>query len=577
MRLLSLFLFLLPGVFPVSIAAQPLQAIVGATLFDVENRQTVPDGVVLVQGERILAAGGKGDITIPREAEIIDVTGKYLIPGLVDAHIHLFQSGGIYTRPDAIDLREYRPYEKERQWLRENAADLLKRYLACGITSVVDVGGPVYQYGLRDSMNRLPETASVYLTGPLVSTYQPEVYQIDDPPIIKVETKEAARQLVREQLPYNPDFIKIWYIARDEEDARNNYDLVKAAIDEASKNELRVAVHATQLETARLAVKAGADFLVHSVWDEIVDDEFLAALRENEVVYCPTLVVSAGYTHTFLQTFELDPIDFSLSNPHVVGSLFELTEYPEGRDLMQRRLMQKEYIFQQMDRMDSVMFANIRKLDAAGIPIATGTDAGNIGTLHATSYFDELAAMQKAGLDYWDILLASTLNGARAVGEAENFGSLSAGKRADLVILQKHPLESLAHWQQIDWVMHRGQIIRPDTLLQPTPEDLAQQQLNAYNARNIEAFLAPYAEDVAVYNFPDQLQYRGKEQMRKTYTGLFERSENLYCELVNRIVLGNTVIDRERVTFQKGRPPLEAVAIYKIEAGEIAEVYFIRE
>ena len=115
-----------------------------------------------------------------------------------------------------------------------------------------------------------------------------------------------------------------------------------------------------------------------------------------------------------------------------------------------------------------------------------------------------------------------------------------------------------------------------NTLNPTSPEALAQQQLDAYNARDIEAFLAPYADSVEVYLFPNELQYKGKENMRPRYARMFKEVPDLHCKLVNRIVQKNTVIDQEEVTgFGEGKV-IEAMAIYKIEKGKIAKVYFIQ-
>lgn len=114
-------------------------------------------------------------------------------------------------------------------------------------------------------------------------------------------------------------------------------------------------------------------------------------------------------------------------------------------------------------------------------------------------------------------------------------------------------------------------------IAQDSAEQLAQAQLEGYNTRNIEAFLAPYAEDVALYSFPQKLQYMGKAEMRKVYTGMFNDLPDLHCTLVNRMVQGDVVIDQESVVFRSGEPPLKAIAIYKIRNGKIAEVYFISE
>lgn len=105
---------------------------------------------------------------------------------------------------------------------------------------------------------------------------------------------------------------------------------------------------------------------------------------------------------------------------------------------------------------------------------------------------------------------------------------------------------------------------------------LAQEQLDAYNKRDIEAFLKPYSENVKVYAFPDQLLYEGKVKMREEYTAMFNQLPDLHCKLVNRIVLNNKVIDHEEVIFMKSEPKLYAIAIYTILDGKISEVRFMQ-
>ena len=108
-------------------------------------------------------------------------------------------------------------------------------------------------------------------------------------------------------------------------------------------------------------------------------------------------------------------------------------------------------------------------------------------------------------------------------------------------------------------------------------EKLAQEQLDAYNNRDIEAFVVPYADDVKVFNFPDQLLYQGKDELYGLYGRMFSRTPDLHCKLVKRMIMGNTVIDQEEVTINKEEAPFRAIAIYKIKGGKIAEVYFIRD
>jgi hypothetical protein len=118
-------------------------------------------------------------------------------------------------------------------------------------------------------------------------------------------------------------------------------------------------------------------------------------------------------------------------------------------------------------------------------------------------------------------------------------------------------------------------IVQAQNNVEEIAEKLAQEQLDAYNNRNIEAFLKPYADNVKVFNFPNEFQYEGKENMRSRYQNMFANSPDLHCNLVKRMVMGNTVIDQEEVIRKKGDPVFHAIAIYKIIEGKIAEVYFI--
>ncbi len=109
-----------------------------------------------------------------------------------------------------------------------------------------------------------------------------------------------------------------------------------------------------------------------------------------------------------------------------------------------------------------------------------------------------------------------------------------------------------------------------------TPAQLAQQQLDGYNQHNLDLFLAPYADSVIIYQFPNQVIYQGKEQMRETYGKMFESNKDLFCTLMNRMIMGNTVMDHEYVVFDKNEPAIEVIAMYKIRQQKIVEVYFIR-
>ncbi|HRX94752.1 MAG TPA: amidohydrolase family protein [Chitinophagaceae bacterium] len=560
-----------------SLSSQVL--IKNVNVLDVENRKVLSGYNVVVLDGKIVSVDKGKNYKLPEGTEVIDGTGKWLVPGYTDAHVHFFQSGGMYARPDVIDLRKHRSYDKQIKWTHEQMEDFCRRYAYSGITSVIDVGASYHFLQQRDTFTHKTWAPEIRMTGPLLTTYVPEPYKGlgNESPFEMMLTEEGVRESVRKQIPLHADFIKIWYIVLDndiERGATKNLPLVKAAIDEAHKNNLRIAVHATQRITAQMAVEAGADFLVHSVDDEIISDAFVQLLKKKGTVLCPTLIVEKNYNkalgdHFYFTTHELNTV-----NPWTAATVID---YPLPDTALAARFIAIVKNSQELGRefrSDSIMRTNLKKLLDGGVIITSGTDAGNIGTQHAASYFAELKAMQDAGMNNWQILEASTINGAKAVGEEKEWGSIAKDKLANMLLLNANPLESLENWQKIDRVINKGIAYKPDSFLQNTPEMLAQQQLNAYNAHDLEAFLAPYADDVEVYTFPDKLMMKGKEEMRKNYQ-FVTKTPSLFCRLVNRIIEGNTVIDQEEV-WGFGEKPIHGVAIYKIDNGKIRKVYFIQ-
>lgn len=556
--------------------------ITNVTIADVEKQKLVPNQTVVITDDLISDISKSNKVKVPKNAIIIDGTEKYLVPGLVDAHIHFFQNGGLYTRPDAIDLRKERNYDQEIALAKTDMENKLRRYLQNGITTVVDVGANYHFLKQRKDFTDKNSSPTIFITGPLLTTYEPKVYENlgEDEPFTLTKTIEEGIEGVKKQLQYNPDFIKIWYIAGAEglsvaESARKNLPIVKAIIDEAHTNNLKIAVHATQRITAQLAVENGADYLVHSVDDEILKDDFVQLMKKNKTILSPTLIVNAGYINTFGQKIKISDYELLKADPYQLGSLLDLKHLSDTLlvDNYKNYANSQKSILD-LKKADSISMANLKILSDAGVLIATGTDAGNIGTLHASSYLAELKAMHKSGMNNWQIIQASTINGAKIFNKENEFGTVSIGKKANLILLDANPIDKIENLVKINIVINKGVVYKPSEILKDTPTDLVQRQLNAYNFRNIEAFLEPYDENVEVYTYPDKLQFKGKETMRKSYSQMFKNTPNLHCELVGRIVKGNIVIDKESVQF--GETIIEAIAIYHIENNKIKKVYFIQ-
>ncbi|MES2429336.1 MAG: amidohydrolase family protein [Bacteroidota bacterium] len=567
MKFLS-FLFLLFLV--VTVNAQTKQTwITNIDIINTSTGKVIPGQTVVIEDStirQIMKAGAK--IKIPDSATVINGTGKYIMPGLIDAHIHFFQSGGLYTRPDALDLMKIYSYEKDQQWIWENQDELMRRYLVCGITTVIDVGGPFSNYEVRKKNAANTLSPNAYVTGPLISTYLPKNLDEKDPPIIKVNTEEEARELVRKQLPYKPDFIKIWYIVLPGQPAEKTLSIVKATIEESHKYSLKVAVHATEYETAKLAVNAGCDILVHSVDDKVLDPLFLQLLKTKKVTYIPTAIVASKYDETFTQQHRISLHEQQYANPFMLGTLFDLQHIPVKDVGFDYKKLRTRLLVPSKE--DSTILQNLNIINHAGINISAGTDAGNIGTQHGASFYTEMLAMKQAGMNNAEILRSATINTAIGFGKESEVGSIEKSKLANMLILNKNPLDSLGAVNDAVYIINRGKIIKKDTLLLITPESLVQQQVNAYNLNDPEAFLVPYSDSIEAFIFPHKKLLNGKKGLMEMYKEKFDNMPLSHMQILDRIKEDNIVIDK--TTDQSG---ITSTILYTIENNKIRKIYFI--
>ena len=429
-------------------------AFTGATVIDGNGGAPLADATLLVRDGRIAALGPRASVAIPPEARRVEVAGKWIVPGLIDAHIHFFQSGGLYTRPDIVDLRAARPYEEEISRVKAGLRATLARYLASGVTAVADVGGPMWNFEVRRIANAAPLAPRVVVAGPLLATHAPAALAAPDPAIVRIDSPEKARAEVRRQLARRPDLVKIWFVF-PKRDLTADLAWVRAAIEEAHGAGVRVAVHASQRRVAKEMVAAGADILVHSVDDRPLDDALLAEMKANGVIYMPTLLVGPRYGEVFARHVPLSEIERRLGDPRAIASLGDLDTLP--RDMVPHRRPARPP--------NRRAGRNLRRAADAGITIAAGSDAGNIGTLHGPSLHRELELMVKAGLKPMQAIVAATRGGAALMGRSDHLGTLAPGKRADLVILDADPLADIRNTRRIHRVVKGGEIFVPDEIM----------------------------------------------------------------------------------------------------------------
>jgi len=222
------------------------------------------------------------------------------------------------------------------------------------------------------------------------------------------------------------------------------------------------------LETARAAVEEGADVLVHSVTDKPIDDAFVKLLKDRRTILCPTLVVFERYGRTFSHQLNLTPEEQKWGNPEVIASL-DVTKIPQDK-LPQRikdALAKPDEALGRIKKTYEVALPNLKTLEDAGVTIAAGTDAGNIGTIHGPALFREFQLMKDAGLTPMQILQCATGNAAKLFGgdTGAHIGQIAPGFFADLVILNSNPLDDIAHASDIDRVIKNGVIYPADSIL----------------------------------------------------------------------------------------------------------------
>src|SRR5256886_555227 len=445
-------------------------SLVGGTVINPADGKVMPNATVVINGDRIERVSmGKQDATALEKQ--IDGVGKFILPGYIDTHVHFFQSADLFTRPDGADFNSVRPYKDEGAWIKSHLDDDFARYIRCGITSVVDVGGPMWNFEVRKVANATAKAPRVAVAGPLISSVSREKLDLGDPPIVKIDTPERAREFVRKLAAQNPDLVKIWYIVDKDHPVDSFRPIVRATSEESHAHKIRVAVHATELETARAAVEEGADILVHSVIDKPVDDAFVKLLKNRHIILCPTLVVFERYGRTFSHELNLTPEEKAWGNPEVIASL-DVTKIPQNKlpDRIKTALAKPDEALDRIKKTYEVALPNLKRLEDAGVTIAAGTDAGNIGTIHGPALFREFQLMKEAGLTPMQILQCATANAAKLFGgdTGAHIGSVSNGHFADLVILRSDPLRDIKNASDIDSVVKNGVLYPAQELLTGT-------------------------------------------------------------------------------------------------------------
>ena len=433
------------------LASQAPTAIVGATLIDGTGGAPVRNAVVLIRDGHIVCAGTAAVCRVPTGASRFAARGLWIIPGLIDAHVHFSQTGWFDGRPDAIDLRRLYPYPQVEAGLEADPERFLRAYHCAGVTSVFDVGGYPWTWALRRRAAADPGAPRIAAAGPLLATVDHWLNLPSQKQLIYMANDSVVRATIQTHAAFHSDAVKIWYIMPPQPpDTARVQALVRVAAEEAQAHNLPLIVHATGLWEAKDAIRAGARVLVHSVFESPVDSEFLALALEHHVIYVPTLMVSEDYI--LAARGGLDSLGYPL---HCVDSI-TLAHLRAGPPAADAAYYLKPETQRRYHDATATGMANLKLVEAAGIPVAMGTDAGNPGTLHGPSVYREMELMQESGLTPMQVLVAATRTSALAMGWQDSVGTLESGKVADLVILGGDPTADIRNVAQVRWVVEGG-------------------------------------------------------------------------------------------------------------------------
>lgn len=443
--------------------AEPI-ALVGATVHDGTKASAMEDAVVLIDGERIACVGSRSDCPPPDGAQIVDLSGRHIMPGLVDGHVHYAQTGWLDGRPDSGIGTDHYDYQALQRSLRDDRRRWDRAYLCSGITAVYDVGGPPWTLALAKMGEDAASRPHYQAAGPLITHYEPifgVMSALGGDTFLPMDSDEAALESVQRLVEMGAAAIKVWYLDPPAGQVEA-LDVRLLKIGESARQAgLPLIVHATELRNAKAALRAGAQMLVHSVEDEPVDEAFLELMRAKGTFYAPTLTVSRNWARAVSSarlSVEAPAIDdpngcvdaetrrviaeadefAGKPSPVIVASVFSrLEDTAAGQRLMQHNLLR---VFE------------------AGLPIVTSTDAGNPLTVHGPSIYKEIEAMEASGIPARELISMSTRNGAAAMGRLEDFGTLEAGKLADLIVLDDDPSKSASAYRSIRQVMRAGRL-----------------------------------------------------------------------------------------------------------------------
>lgn len=398
----------------------------GARLIVGDKSAPIENSAFMVQGDTVTWVGRRGERPVPAGARRVDLTGKTVMPSLIDGHNHI----GLVNERDGSNAKS--------NYTRTNLIDQLQRYAYYGVAAALSMGLEADQelaYRLRDEV--IPGAARFYTVGKGIAATSmagpPGEARLGIPS--GAATPDEGRQRVRELQARNVKFVKIWVDDREGEVPKLKPDVYRAIIDEAHKNNMQVLAHLSRtsgLEDAKDLFTAGIDGFVHTVRDRDVDSAYIAAVKAHPKVWTGPNIPGPGQTKD-----DIDALAETLPADRI--------------DRMRKSLAQREASGQRTNALFELHCRNVKQIHDAGMVIGMGTD----GTGDGFGPHEQIASYVRCGFTPAEALAAATSVNASLLG-MDRLGTVAAGKEASFNVLDANPLDNILNTRKISKVYLRG-------------------------------------------------------------------------------------------------------------------------